>query len=361
MRRSLAPRGEIALDDLDDLVRGAVLAGCGGGGDTRTGELLAAAALTVGPVELIEVEEAVGRGLVSLPLGVVGASGGVLDERIPNGSEFLQVRAAMEDIAGVRIGAVVTIEAGGVNGLLGVWAARSLGLPLVDADLCGRAVPRLDQMTAAYGVRSMAPAVCVDADGRRVDVGVGGTTFDGARLESTVRSVLAAGAGWVAAGFRPLNPPELADSVVPKAISRCLLMGQALGVPRRSVGAGWSVAKALEAQIAGSGRVVRVRRADFQVHQDTGWVIIDGSEALVRVDVQSEILSVAIDGKVVASTPDVLAILDASTGRVLNLDSVRVGATVDVIVLPALFPRDRAEFLRRTGPRAFGIANEAYP
>ncbi|WP_109471744.1 DUF917 domain-containing protein [Ornithinimicrobium cavernae] len=345
----------IARGDLDDFLRGAMLLGCGGGGDFRTGELLAASALEDGPVEMVTVPDAVRRNLTTVPLGVVGAAGGVFDERLPSGREYCQVLDAMEQITGAKVGAILPIEAGGLNGPLGVWASATMGLPLVDADLCGRAVPRLDQMTAGFAGRPMTPAVGVDADGRRIDLGVSGTPYGSDRLERAIRAILAAGTGWIAVGFRPLTPQELPDRVVSGTISRCLALGRALGAPQRSPGASRLVSASLGASVLARGRVLGWRRADFRRKNDVGWCAVESPDGLVRIDVQSEILAVAIDGRTVAETPDVLSLLDAGSGQVLDLDSVRTGAHVEVVGIEALYPQSREEFLQRVGPSGFGI------
>lgn len=352
---SAVPPSRITATELDDLMRGALLLGCGGGGDARTGELLAAASLAHGAVDLLPVDVAQRQRLTTMPVGVVGASGGVFDERLPTGTEFHQVVEGMQRLIGATVSAVLPIEAGGLNGPLGVWASASLRLPLVDADLCGRAVPRIDQMTAGYGGRAMTPAVCVDPDGRQVDIGHLGTPYDGERLERAVRSHLTAGAGWLAVGFRPLDGEELADCVVAGAVSRCVELGSALGPPKRSLESANPRWADVGAEMLATGRVLNWRRAGMGAHDDVGWVSVQSGSDLVRIDVQNEILAVAVNGRVVAATPDVLALLDSGSGQVLDLDSVRHGARIDVIRIQALYPREREEYLRRVGPPGFGL------
>ena len=83
---------------------------------------------------------------------------------------------------------------------------------------------------------------------------------------------------------------------------------------------------------------------------------IDRTEAgLARLDLQSELLAVSLDGLVLATTPDVLALLDAGSGQVLDLDSVRVGARVAALRVEALLPEESEEYLRRVGPAAYGL------
>lgn len=352
------PHARIRRDDVDPFVRGALLLGCGGGGDVRIGALLAEQVVGQRGVELLTCAQASSRGLVVLPVGVVGASSGVLDERLPHGNEMHLARDAIEQLTGRPVGAVLPIEVGGANGPIGLWAAAGLGLPLVDADLCGRAVPRLDQMTSGFSGRELTPAVLIDGDGRRIDLGTSGRGFGGAELEASVRALVAAGCGWSVLAFRPLEAAEIAGAVVPGAVSRALQLGAAVPAsgPDRGAEAVTSLT-ALGADVLVQGRVVGLRRPGFEVGpaDDTGWVSVETEAGLARLDLQSELLAVSLDGLVLATTPDVLALLDAGSGQVLDLDSVRVGARVAALRVEALLPEESEEYLRRVGPAAYGL------
>lgn len=341
--------------NIDALFAGCRILGCGGGGDTQTGELLASEALKNTQISVLTPTQAKGIGLLCLPIGIVGASGGVLNERLPRGAEFDQVVRTVEQISGKKIGALVPIEAGGLNGAISVWAAARLGLPIIDGDLSGRAVPRLDQLTAGYSGRPLTPAVCIDPDGRQLVLGADGREFDAPRVEAVIRSVLASGSGWLAAGFRPLHPAEVNAHVVAEAISRCFTTG--LGYVSAPCG---MKATAVSLSIPGgavhcSGRVIDVCQPSFYGSVEPGWVLIESAGSVVRVDLQSEFLAVSVDGRQAAATPDVIALIENQRDQILKITEVEVGQTVRILSLPALVTQLESEYSQKVGMSGFGM------
>lgn len=347
-------RRTLHLKDLDAFFDGAELLGCGGGGDIRTGELLASEALASRPVEVLDIAEAIRQDLHTVPVGIVGAAGGVLDERLPHGREFETVVNSLASMSGVPIGAVMAIESGGVNGLVTLWVASSLNLPVVDADLCGRAVPRLDQMTAGFGGRNLTPMVCVDPDGRRIDFGLSGQSYDATRLENMVRALLVSGSGWLGVGFRPLSPTELPEAVVPGSHSRCLEFGRELA---RWRACGEILQDSGMAAVA-LGQILGWRRGNGPGVDRIGWILVDSPQGLIRIDMQSEILRVSIDGEIVAEVPDLLALVDISSFTVVPLESLRIGQQIAIVTAAVGCPKASEEYLAKVGPSGYGLERQ---
>lgn len=345
--------------NIDALFAGCRILGCGGGGDTQTGELLVSETLKNTPIPVLTPTRARELGLLCLPIGVVGAAGGVLNERLPRGDEFDQVVSTVEKISGKNIGALVPIEAGGLNGTICVWAAARLGLPIIDCDLSGRAVPRIDQLTAGYSGRSLTPAVCIDPDGRQLVLGADGREFDAPRAEAVIRSVLATGSGWLAAGFRPLQPTEIEEYVVPEAISRCITTGLAYLSAASGVKATSVSSSVPSGTVHASGRVIDVCQPSFHGAIEPGWVLIQSAGSVVRVDLQSEFLSVSVDGRQTAATPDVVALIEVQRDQILKITEVEVGQIVHVLSIPALSTSFEEEYLHKVGLSGFGMATGA--
>ena len=67
-------------------------------------------------------------------------------------------------------------------------------------------------------------------------------------------------------------------------------------------------------------------------------------------------------GKVLASVPDLISVLDSETADAIATERVRYGQRVTVIAMP-LRPglADRARARRSTGPRAFGYDFDYVP
>src|SRR5215475_11788177 len=134
--------------DLAALERGMSLLGSGGGGDTVTAASLLRLRLAGGAEVAVTPVGELGATARVVPVGVVGATA-VFTEKLPGGLEFRTAVAAIERWTRESSDAVMSIEVGGLNGVMALAVAADLGLPAVDADLSGRGLPRLDQLSVA--------------------------------------------------------------------------------------------------------------------------------------------------------------------------------------------------------------------
>src|SRR5436853_1440950 len=136
----------ITLDDIEALAVGAWILGTGGGGSPYLG--------------LLNMRRLYGEGhrvelMSPLDLGdddrvaVVSNMGAPLvgQERLADSRNIARAVAMQEEYSGEKFRAVMSLEIGGGNGIQPLMAAAHLGLPVVDADLMGRAYPEA-QMTS---------------------------------------------------------------------------------------------------------------------------------------------------------------------------------------------------------------------
>jgi DUF917 family protein len=330
---------------------GVALLGSGGGGDTRTGAMLLRQRLAAGSaVALLAAAELPPGGLV-MPVGVVGATA-VFQEKLPGGQEYVNAVRAVQRWTGLRADALMSIEVGGLNGMTAMVAATDLGLPVVDADLSGRGLPRLDQVSTAAAGRSLVPCALTEPGGQVLLL----DGVDAAGVERTVRSVLAGAGGWAAMAFPPVPARELADCVVLGSISAALRLGVKVGAlgenPRHD-----QLAEASGGRVLGGGRVIEVNRYGGAGAFGRGSVTVEDhrSGALIRLEMENEYLLASVDGAVVASTPDILSVVDHRTVRPVSCDQLRRGTEVDLLQLPA--PAFWTDPARRdwVAPVAFGI------
>lgn len=346
----------VDASDLAALERGMSLLGSGGGGDTVAAasllrqRLAAGHDVTVSPVAELPPEARV------VPVGVVGATA-VFTEKLPGGQEFRTAVAAIERWTRESVDAVMSIEVGGLNGVMALVVAVDLGLSTVDADLSGRGLPRLDQLSVAAVGRGLAPAALAEPSGQ-VLVLAGGSAGD---VERAARSFLTSAGGWAVLALAPIPAAELAACALPGTVSAALDLG------RRALSAGpepdaHELAAATGGRILALGRAIEVSRRAGPAHYGrTGFgrgsvtVLDHESHALLRLEMENEYLLALRDGVVVATTPDVLAVLDRRTGAPVSCDGVRRGMEVAVLQLPApgfwLDPR----LLPAVRPSAYGI------
>ncbi|GAA2413757.1 DUF917 domain-containing protein [Nonomuraea africana] len=305
--------------------RGCAVLGSGGGGPVTIARAAALQALRDhGPVRVVQ-PAGLDPDLLVMPVGIAGSSA-VTSERVGGTDEPLHLRQKIEELYGVPVGALLASEIGGANGCLAVaWAAR-LGLPLVDADGMSRAFPRMDQTVMQLRGVSPTPAVICDGRGRTVVI----DQVSGRWLERLVRAALEPFGGVVATSEYVLRGHQVATSTALGSVTNALRLGARLPAPLIS----GKIAEPCPILVEGLG-------------PDLG--------RLVRVEAGTEFLAVMEDGAPLAAVPDVIAMLDARTGEVVDTEYVRYGLRVSIVRVPCDPVWHTPEGLRLAGPEAFGL------
>jgi DUF917 family protein len=102
------------------------------------------------------------------------------------------------------------------------------------------------------------------------------------------------------------------------------------------------------------GKVVEVERRTTEGFL-RGRAGLENEEG-VQLDIhfQNEWVVAWRDGRPLASTPELICVLDSDTGEAIGTEMIRYGQRVTVVVLPApdIFLSERG--LEHVGPRAFG-------
>ncbi|GAA5085763.1 hypothetical protein HNP84_010201 [Thermocatellispora tengchongensis] len=335
--------------DVDHLERGTALLGSGGGGQTGLPALLLRRGLAGRRVALLDREDLPGGHVV--PIGLVGAVS-VFTERLPSGGEWTRVLTAIVERTRVRCDGLISVEAGGGNGIIVFVAAAELGLPVLDADLTGRGLPRLDQTSMAALGEPLTPLAIGTADGRLL-------VLDGlppSAAERIVRAALSEFGGWAAIALRPVPVTALDRVAIPGSLTYALRLGARHAACARGA-APYEMAGSLGGRVLATGRVLEVVRDHATAGFGRGSVIIraDRGGTLLRLEMENEYLLALSDGEPVASTPDILCVLDRVTGEPIFCDTVRAGAEVVALHLPGPPFWWRPEVVAAVAPRAFGL------
>lgn len=343
----------LSEDDVGALERGFGLLGAGGAGDTWAcamilrRQLRGAELAVLGPADLPPDAWVV-------PVAQVGAPN-VLYEKPPSGKEFIAAVAGVARWSGRQPQAVMPAQAAGLNGFMALIAATDLGLPLVDVDLCGRAVPRLDQTSLSVLGEPLGPLALTDPNDRLMILDV----TDAESTERLVRTVVAASGGWAMMALHPLPAGRLPALGVEGTLQRALTLGRASAEATVSGGA-QELAAALGARLLGHGRVLEVLRTGRAGAFGRGSVSLadTATGSILRVEMENEYLMVLRDGAVVATTPDIICLVDGRTGELVSCERVRGSPEVAVIQLAAAPFWMHEERLERVGPRAFGFPHD---
>ena len=339
------------------MARGCGVLGAGGGGDVYYCLLQALQAVEdYGPVPLVDVDELPDDALI-MPCGAIG-SPLVGVEKFENGDEGDRLREYLQYLTGRRVAAVMAGEIGGGNGLLPITYAARLGLPLVDADGMGRAFPEVPQVTMHLAGISPSPAVVTDERGNLVVF----RTISGPWMERLERAASVEFGGAASSTEFSLTAAQARHATVRNSVSLAIRIGEAIG------SAAGSPVAALIAELGAfsliSGKIADVERRTIKGFA-RGSVVIEGlggdAGRLIRLELQNENLVALERGRLLASVPDLITVLDSETAEAIATERIRYGQRVTVIAF-ACDPVWRTEGgIAVTGPRAFGYDLDYQP
>ncbi|WP_298797057.1 DUF917 domain-containing protein [uncultured Pseudonocardia sp.] len=341
---------QLDADNIEAYALGCAILSAGGGGDPAIGLVMARHAIAGhGPVPVTDPADLDPAALV-MPCGLIG-SPTVAQERIWNGAEGAQLARSVAGLHDAPVDVLMCYEIAGVNGLLPVlWAAR-LGTPLLDADGMGRAFPEMQQQ--AMHVAGVAASPVVLTDGLRNVIVV--EAADNQAAERLARSCAASFGGTCAGALYVMTGRVAATAAIPGSVSRALQVGTTM----RGRTSGWSEALADETggRVLLEGRVTEIERSGGAGFA-RGHAVVDGSRGRtrrrLRLEMQNEVLAALEDGEVLATVPDIIAVLGLVNGRPVGTERLQYGQRVAVVALPAPAVWRSEQGLRVVGPRSFG-------
>ena len=314
-------------DSLRALSRGAAILGAGGGGDAHVTLLQALQATEdFGLVPLVDLDELPDDALI-MPCAGIGATTVIL-EKFENGDEGERLLKQLEFVTGRRVAALMAIEIGGGNALLPItWAAR-IGLPVVDADGIGRAFPEVPQVTMHLAGIPASPAVLTDERGNMAVF----RTISGHWMERLERAASVEFGGSASTAEFSLTAAQARTATIRGSVSKAISIGEALA------GAVSSPVAALIAAM-GAFQLVTGKVLDVERHTTSGFVrgsvVIEGLEEdagrLIRLELQNENLVALERGRVLASVPDLITVLDSETADAIATRGDQVRPAGDVI------------------------------
>ena len=356
----------LSWEEVDDILIGATALGCGGGGDYEEGRELMRRAYDEGrAVSLAAPDELADDALVCVPYGVGGLTVG--DAEVYAGLEpplehasVLAVRALAAHL-GVEFAALLTGELGGTSISDAFYPAAMLGLPVVDADPVGRAVPEIEHSLFKVHGLPIAPQAVTNEIGDTVVVT---SVANDQRAEALVRALAVASRNLVWVADHALPWALVRPAVVEGALSLARQVGEAL---RRARERGEDAAAAAAA--ASGGRVVfRGRVTSFAWEERDGFtwgeLELAGESAdagsTYRVWSKNENLLAWRDGVPDITAPDLICCF-AETGEPVTNPHHQPGAAVAVVGVPAAPQWRTPAGVATLGPRHFGFDLDFVP
>jgi len=362
------PRRRLShMQDCEDLIRGCLFMGTGGGGPAEDGRKAFTAALEEGlEIEWVDVDDIPDDAWTVTPygMGTIAPRSSETQEEIARlslkdrlGLRSMEVAVReMEEYAQVKVGAIVPIELGASSTPVPLLTGARLGIPVVDGDYTGRAVPEEMQGTPYLYDKAGWPFTSVDRWGNVCIVKEACGLHMMERIGKML-SVAAYGECDMAAYLLPGR--EMKEIVVRNTLTKSLELGRTIRQARER--GEDPVVASLEftgGWLLFEGEVVKKEWEDREGYM-FGTTYIDGRGEFAghsfRVWFKNENHVSWLDDDPFVTSPDLVVVVDRQSGEGITNTLLEAGQEVAVIGVKGLEAFRSEKGLSGAGPRHFGF------
>lgn len=353
--------------DIRDFVRGCTFMGTGGGGDPQVGVAWLKAALDEG-LELgwVSPDEIPDEAWTACPF-LMGSIAPLTEEaelRMEHlgltNDVYKSIQAEsirlLEEHMRVKVGAIVAIELGGSNTPGAIVAAARLGIPIVDGDYTGRAIPEIPQTTPYLNGLPLWPISSTDKYGNQCLI----KDSVGYEMAERIGKFLAAASFGLAgqAGFL-FKGSDMKRAVIQGTLSDCLRIGRTI---REARDAGHDPVDGIVKQLKGwllfEGEVSNKEWEDKEgyywgTHTVSGRGEFGGSEFKIWLKNENHVSW--LNGESYVTSPDMLNVVNRETGEPYANSQIAEGQHVAVIGLRAVEQFRSPKGIDILGPKHFGF------
>jgi DUF917 family protein len=343
--------------DLEHILLGCTVLGTGGGGELKEGLDRVGDDLARGKeFRLLSLSKVPDDALIASPY-LCGSLSSPTTEIGAEIQEDLFSFKALQQYLGQDIYATVPTELGGENTASALSVAANMGIPIVDGDPVGRAVPELQHSTFFINQVSIAPMALATKSG---DVIIVKNVTDSYKAEKFVRSIAIASDGCIGVTDHPQNGKGLKKSIIAGTLSNAEKIGAVLKRTRDC----HEVARAGGGFVVFKGEVQESRWRD-----DGGFTIgevhVRGADEYkgkrYKIWFKNEFLMTWRDDAVDITTPDLICVLRRDNAMPITNPNCVEGMHIVVVGLPAS-EIWRGEKGRATlGPQNFGFDCQYVP
>jgi DUF917 family protein len=339
----------LTVHDLDNLAYGSSILGSGGGGNPAYELLMARIQLEKhGSAEMITIDDLRDDDCV-IPLGMMGAPL-VIIEKLPSGKELEAIFHAAKEIAAGRRIVLMPLEIGGLNAFAPLTLASRLGVPILDADLIGRAFPQLQMTSCNLAGVPASPAIISDSFGNTVVIRANALLT----VENLGRHVTIAMGSSAGIAAYIMSGKDARRSVIPGSISWAIEIGHSASTAiANGIDPLHAVLHFTQGAVLGSGIISDINQVVAKGFLE-GSFTVSTDEGEIIVLYQNEYLAAQKKNAILASTPDIIIPLEQETGSPITSESLQYGLRVNLIALPSPQIWKSEAGLKVVGPRFFG-------
>src|SRR5262245_55453703 len=280
-------------------------------------------------------------------------------ERLADSRNIARAVQIQEEYSGRKFRAVMSLEIGGNNAIQPLMAAAHLRLPVVDADMMGRAYPEAQMTSVAVG--DLRPYPCALYDPRGIEAIL--TKGPGWKWMERASRKICVEMGSIASTCKaPRTGREIKEWGIHFTVSKAIGIGRRVReAQRRHEDPVAAILDEAQGKLLFRGKVVDVARRATEGFL-RGRCIIEGLDedrgASLEIAFQNQWVVAwrAEDEKrqPIAMSPDLICVLDTVSGNAFGTETIRYGMRATVVALPAPPVFLTAKGLEHVGPRAFG-------
>ncbi|XP_047130677.1 uncharacterized protein LOC100205321 [Hydra vulgaris] len=370
----------LSLQDIKFIALGGSILGSGGGGSPYMFFLICKDLLEQGKkIRVISPSDMEEEDL-AVPVAFFGAPNCIF-EKLCNLKEIVN---SFEAIKGYynndkNIKYVVSAEVGGLNSLVPLALAAIYGIPVVDADLMGRAFPKVSMTILAINNQQVLPISLAD-DHDNVFVVPKIHENDQEVLETHFRNICGLISNTASIALSPISKDQVQNFGVKYSLSKCWRIGRSILSARKNREDFMKVLENEEnASLLIKGKIIECRRVIENAY-NIGFVIIQGDSfdendktfynKFYRICIQNEnLLAQEVDkvinnetkivqfvpkfGENLCCTPNLISIVDVDTFDAILCEDLKFGIKVLVFSMPSPTGYDNEKALKVVGPQGF--------
>lgn len=348
--------------DVEHLIIGATILGTGGGGSPDKGLSMLQTDLQEGRrLTIASLSEVPDDTLTVCPYSCGSIAPSKKSKAVVFEDPMTVAFQRMERHLGKKVFATAAAELGGANTAIPLHIASTMNLPLLDGDYVGRAAPELLQSSVNVLGASMLPSVVVSASGNVIIVERCASLNE---YEAIVRSLSVVAGGSVAVVDTPVDGKLAKKTLITGTVSKSIEVGKTVKKANAAdKDAITELARRLNGIVLFKGIV---KKYDWEDREGFlyGEATYEGTEGWkghqLRIWIKNENLIAWKDGKVAATTPDLICVTNETGYGITNSD-LREGMKAVVIGAKAPDVWLTPKGLELFGPRHFGFQFDYAP
>ncbi len=351
------------VEDIEDFLTGCAFFGTGGGGEADSGRVALTEALEKGYnltlMDPKDIEDDDTFCTVFFMGSIAPKSPetlnnmekeGYKDRKYTHVEMLVNAVDELEKYLGKKVAGLYAAELGGSNSACCMAAAYQKGIPIIDGDCSGRAVPEMIQGLPAIHGKSFLPAIFVDSWG---NISITINAFNYSAMERIGKMMSIASYGELAEATCSMKGKDLKESIVPYTLSQCLTVGRMIRIAReKGENPCESGAKAANGYFIGKGKIVKKETEDKEGYY-WGTYSVEGMDNLIgnnyKIWFKNENHIMWKNDKPIAVSPDMIILLRYIDGKPLSNTTLSEGEEVGMIIVPA-----REQFLNDDAIAVFG-------